>query len=161
MVRYSIIITRTIQAIIATEGSELVSRFFPAVGLDNNKGDHGVVTMTNGIETPIYQEIMIPEGIVTVDTAYAIVIPEGSGNLDWEVTTDWFGVAANEAYNAGTDSASGTTAVLTGEGEAINITAAFTGATALDVVGILFKRITAADTVGADVLYVGVYVSGS
>ena len=162
MVRYSIIITRTIQAIVASEGSDMVSKFYSAYRPFEAKGDHCGIDMPDLIPTSLYHEIMIPEGITTISNVYAIVIPLGTGDLDWEVTTDWFGLDASEQYNAGSDTASGTTSITNGDGEKIDITAAFTGATENDVVGVVFKRDggDVADTVGATVLYVGLYVSG-
>lgn len=141
----------------------MVSDFYPMHVPSGTKGDHVGVVMTDGLETDVKQEFMIDEDITTITSVYVILVPNGTGNLDWSCTTDWFQVNAGEQYNNGSDSTSGTTAVTNGEGEAIDITAAFTGATGGDIIGLVFTRDgdDASDTVSADVTYLGVYVEGT
>ncbi len=140
-----------------------LSQWFPAVTPDATKGDHPGISMFDAEETTINQSFVIPNSITSIAEAYVVVIPEGTGNLDWESTTDFGQIAGGEQYNANSDSRSSTTAVTNGEIEGIDISAALTGATAKDLVGITFTRDgdDAADTVGATVYYMGIWIRGT
>ena len=140
-----------------------LSQFFEASDPDGNKGTYASMLMLDAQETTIRQTFMIPASITSLDTAVLVVIPDGSGNLDWEVTTNFGELCTGEQYDTNTDSTTGTTAVTDGEIECIDITAALTGAAAEDLVGIEFKRDgdDASDTVGATVHFIGIWVKGT
>ena len=144
-------------------GAGDLTQWFPASDPDNSKGTHPSMGMTDGIETIVRQSFVIPASITTVTVASAVVIPDGSGNLDWEAATNFGALCANEQYNNATDSDTGTTAVTSGEIECIDISAALTGAIAEDLVGIEFKRDgnDAADTVNALVHFIGIWIKGT
>ena len=144
-------------------GAGTTSQWFPASDPDGNKGDHPTMEMVDAEETIIRQSFVIPESVTAIVEAVVVVIPDGSGNLDWECTTDFGQLCGNEQYNANSDSTTGTTAVTNGEIECINIAAALTGATAKDLVGIAFKRDgdDASDTVNALVHFLGIWIRGT
>ena len=125
---------------------------------NSNKGRHKTVLMDDGVETTIREEFYIPSGFSSLTTAVAIVIPLGTGNLDWEIATHFTG--NGEQFDVHADSTTGTTAVTNGEREQFDISAALTGIAADDLVGIEFKRDgdDAADTVGAGVHLIGFYI---
>ena len=152
----------TIAAVAAVSAGNL-EQWFPASDPNNSKGTHPSMIMLDGEETIIRQSFYIPSGITTVDTAVVVVIPDGNGNLDWEADTNFGLLCAHEQYDANPDSTTGTTTVTDGEIECIDISAALTGATASDLVGIEFMRDgdDGADTVNADVHFIGIYVKGS
>lgn len=140
-----------------------LSQWFPAVKPNSFKGDHPSFSMVDGEETTLYQSFAIPNSITTIQEALVVVIPDGSGNLDWEVTTDFGQIAGGEQYNVNSDTASGTTAVTNGEIEGLDISASLTGATSKDLVGIVFKRDgdDVSDTVGDIVHYMGIWIRGT
>jgi hypothetical protein len=140
-----------------------LSQWYPAVQPNSTKGDHPTVQMVDAQETTVYQSFVVPYAITSIVEAYVVVIPDGTGNLDWQCTTDFGTIAAGEQYNASSDSTTGTTAVTNGEIEGINISAALTGAAAKDLVGITFMRDgnDAADTVNAAVHYLGIWIRGT
>ena len=145
----------------AAAESVWLDEFFPAVAPDAAKGAYPAVTMTDGIDTTIYQLFMIPDDITTITNAVVMVIPEGTGNLYWQCDTN--GAACGEDFETNTDSIGATaTGVTTDEIECIDISDAFTGFTAGDVVGLQFIRLgsNASDTVNADAFYLGVLIQG-
>jgi hypothetical protein len=144
-------------------GAGDLEQYFPASDPDDYKGRHPSMMMYDDMETTIRQSFYIPGSVVTLAQAVAVVIPDGSGNLDWECVTHFGQLCLNEQYNANADSTTGTTAVTNGEIECIDISAALTGATARDLVGVEFKRDgdDAADTVDADVHFIGIYIRGT
>ena len=145
----------------AAAESVWLDEFFPAVAPDAAKGAYPAVTMTDGIDTTIYQLFMIPDDITTITNAVVMVIPEGTGNLYWQCDTN--GAACGEDFETNTDSIGATaTGVTTDEIECIDISDSFTGFTAGDVVGLQFIRLgsNASDTVNADAFYLGVLIQG-
>lgn len=140
------------------------SQFFPVANPNGNKGTYASVVMPNSYVTVVRQTFMIPKDIASVDTAAVVVIPDASGNLRRSVATNFGLLCAGEQYDTNTDSiAIGQVAVTNGEIECIDITAALTGATAEDLVGIEFTRDAedALDTVEDTVHYIGVWVKGT
>jgi len=85
-------------------------------------------------------------------------IPDAAGDLRWGVDTHFGAVCANEAYNANTDViALNQTTLTQDEIECLDITAALTGATGSDLVGLEFRRdADGTDTIEAKVHYIGV-----
>lgn len=134
------------------------AQFIAASDPNSNKGRHKTVLMPDDDETTIREEFYIPSDFASLTTAVAIVIPLGTGNLDWEIVTHFAG--NGEQFDVHADSTTGTTAVTNGEREQFDISAALTGIAADDLVGIEFKRDgdDAADTVGAGVHFVGFYI---
>ena len=138
-----------------------IDQFFPAVAPDSYKGTYPAVMMTDGADTTLYQLFIIPDDITTINNAVVMVIPEGTGNLRWQCATN--GAQCGEDFETNTDAiGADVTAVTTDEIECIDISDAFTGFTAGDVVGIQFIRIGSHvdDTVDADVFYLGILIQG-
>ena len=110
----------------AAAESVWLDQFFPATMPDSNKGAYAAVKMTDTIDSPIYQTFIIPDDITTITTAVVMVIPEGTGDLDWQCDTA--GAACGEDFETNTDAIAETqTAVTTDEIECIDISDAFTG----------------------------------
>ena len=134
--------------------------FYPRVDPTAQIGDHSGIPLADGIETPVKVEFMVPPGISTITKAVVAVISAASGNLDWEVATDFGQLDGGENYNQNSDSDSDTTSVLANKITSLDISAALTGATSYDVVGLVFTRDgdDAADTIGDVVYYLGMYI---
>jgi hypothetical protein len=95
----------------------------------------------------------------TINALVTVVVPSGTGNMRYGVDTQWAAACNNEVYNINVDAIAATdVAVTIWELECIDISAAFTGIIAGDVVGITFTRIGghANDTVGGDCYYLGI-----
>ena len=145
----------------AAAESVWLDQFFPAVDPDTHKGAYPAVTLADEIDSTVYQLFIIPDDITSITNAVVMVIPDGTGNLYWQCDTN--GAACGEDFETNTDSIGATaTAVTTDEIECIDISDAFTGFTAGDVVGIQFIRLgsNANDTVGADCYYLGLLIQG-
>ena len=145
----------------AAAESVWLDQFFPAVDPDTHKGAYAAVTLTDGIDVPVYQTFIIPDDITTITNAVVIVIPGGTGNLRWQCDTA--AATCDENFETHTDAIGATvTAVITDEFECIDISDALTDATSGDIVGIQFIRTASnvADTVGADVYYIGILIQG-
>lgn len=143
--------------------SAWLSQFFPAEDIDDSHGTYATVNMVDGEDITVRQTFMLPEQIVTVTRAVVIVIPEGTGDLRWTATTNFAQICADEDYQTHTDvTGPGVTAVTTDEVECINFAAALTNAVGGDLVGLEFVRSAsnAADTVDADVHYIGILIQG-
>lgn len=139
-----------------------VDQFFPYPQGDNHKGAYAAGLMPDDIDTEVYQTFYIPDDITTITTAVVIIIPEGTGNLRWQCDTDF--ATCGEDFETHQDSIGATTtAVTTEEIECIDFSAALTGASGGDVVGIQFIRTASHvdDTVDADCYYVGILIRGS
>lgn len=97
----------------------------------------------------------IPSAWTTVSTCHLVVIPGSTTAFDYSVTTD-FG-ASGEAYSAGSDSTSGTTATLTDTiVTEIDLTASITGVTGGDYVGMIYTN-----TDASNLFIIGLRISGS
>jgi hypothetical protein len=143
-------------------GTGLDDQFFPAVDPNEVKGLWPSVLMPDGEETTVYQTFNIPANFSSIDTAVALVIPEGTGNFRRSAATDI--AACGEDFETHQDTvAEGNVAVTTDEVECIDISAALTPAVGSDFVAISFTRHgdDALDTVNADVYYVGIYIEGT
>lgn len=140
-----------------------LSQWFPASDPNGFKGNHPSMVLIDGVETTVRQSFAIPYSITSIAEALAVIIPDGNGNFDWEVATDFGQIAGGEQYNLNNDSTTGTTAVTSGEIEGIDFSAALTGATAKDLVGVEFMRDgnDASDTVNADVHFIGIWIRGT
>lgn len=139
-----------------------VDQFFPYVQGDSHKGTYAVGLMPDDIDTEVYQTFYIPNDIAVIDTAVVIIIPEGTGNLRWQCDTDF--ATCEEDFETHQDSVGATTTPVTIEEiECIDISAALTGASGGDVVGIQFIRTASHinDTVDAACYYVGILIRGS
>jgi len=145
----------------AAAESVWLDQFFPAVDPDTHKGAYPAVTLADEIDSTVYQLFIIPDDITSITNAVVMVIPDGTGNLYWQCDTN--GAQCGEDFETNTDTiAANATAVTTDEIECIDISDAFTGFTAGDVVGIQFIRLgsNANDTVGADCYYLGLLIQG-
>ena len=145
-------------------GTAWLDQFFPADNPDSNYGTYNTVLMGDGLESTIRQTFMIPDDIATIVRAVVIIIPEASGNLRWSAATNFAQVCSNEDYQTHTDSIAGTTtAEDVDEVECVDISAALTNAVGGDLVGLEFTRSgeNVADTINADVHYIGVLIQGS
>lgn len=146
----------------AASGEAWVDQFFPVMVPDTNKGAYAALKMYDDETSTVYQTFMIPDDIASITTAVVMIIPDGTGNLYWQCDTN--GAACGEDYQTNTDSiGANATAVTTDEIECIDISAALTGFTGGDVVGLQFIRLgeNANDTVNADCYYLGVLIQGS
>lgn len=136
--------------------------FFPAPNPDSYIGQHGVMQMLDGVDTTILMDFTLPLDFnITTWSVDVLLIPGGTGNLRRAVTTDFGLICAGEAYNANQDTiAAGEVAVTANEVECLDITAALTGSTPLDLVGMEFTRYGshANDTVNAVCYFVGVVI---
>ena len=145
----------------AAAESVWLDQFFPAVSPNSYKGAYAAIRMQDALDVTIYQTFMIPDDITTITNAVFMVIPEGAGNLYWQCDTN--GAQCGEDYQTNTDSiGADVTLVAIDEIECIDISAAFTGFTAGDVVGLQFIRLASSgtDTVDADVYYIGLLIQG-
>ena len=127
-----------------------------SVVLSAQYGDYGVTTLVDLETNAVAVSLAVPSDFVTLVKAVAVVIPLGTGNMRWSVTTDF--AANGEAYQANSDSIVATdTAVVTGVMTEINIADALTGLAANDYLGIEFTRsgAHANDTVTASVRFLG------
>lgn len=128
-------------------------------------GTHPAVLLPDGADTTVYEEIILPTGILALESAEAIIVPGGTGNLRRSAASN-FGEIDSEAYNNHTDSiAAGQIAVTLNVLESIDISALFTSVAAEDLIGFSFTRegSNVNDTVNADCYYLGVrirYVGG-
>jgi len=140
-----------------------LSQWFKASDPDSFKGTHPSMQLLDAVENTIRQSFVIPSSITTVTVASVVIISEASGNLDWEVVTNFGGLCVNEDFDLNTDSTTGTTAVTVDKITCIDISAALTGAAAEDLVGIEFKRDgdDAADTIGDRVHFIGIWIKGT
>jgi len=154
----------TIAAAAGGGGTAWLDQFFPAGGTDSIKGAYAAVELPDLVDTDLWQTFMMPNAIVNIVRAVAIVIPSAAGNFRWECVTNFGAICSNASYQQHTDSIGATASAVTqNEIECIDISAALTGALGGDLVGIKFTRTASniADTVSASVYYVGIIISGS
>ena len=145
-------------------GSGDISQYFPAVDPDTFIGTHPALILPDARETSIRQSFMIPRDITTIDQASVIVVTAATGDLRWSCATTFGALNVPEDYDNHTDSIAATdTGCTVDRITVLDITAALTGAAALDLVGITFTRHGdhANDTIDAAVYYIGIYVEGS
>jgi hypothetical protein len=144
-----------------------VSIYYPVQFPDSYLGDHPAAAMPQTIDNEVRQSIMIPKDVVTLDKVYVLISapPYGSANRNmvWGVDTDFGAISGGEDYDQHTDSTSGTATLGNDDIEYIDIIAAFTSATANDLVGVKFKRTgsSGSDTLEGNAYYFGIYVEGS
>lgn len=115
--------------------------------------------MPDNETTVIYHQIIMPQNLTSLSEARIVVVPGGTGNIYRSIATTWGAPGTGEKYDTHTDSIGvGAVAVTINKLEALDITAALTGAVAGDLVGITFTRQggNALDTVDADCYYCGV-----
>jgi len=145
----------------AAAESVWLDQYFPVSNPNGNKGAYAAFNMVDGEDSTLYQTFIIPDDITTITTAVVQIIPEGTGNFYWQCDTA--GAQCGEGFETNQDSiGADVTAVTTDEVECIDISDAFTGFTAGDVVGLQFIRVgsSATDTVDADCYYLGVLIQG-
>ena len=135
-----------------------VEFFVGALDADATIGSFPAVSMADGASVAVYTYLLIPSNFQTFVKAEALVVAGGTGDMRRSVDTT-FGAVGSETYNAASDSiAAGEVAVTTNLINAVDISAAFTGVAAGDLVGIKFTRVGnhANDTVGAVCYFIGV-----
>lgn len=140
------------------------NQFFPAVDTNAYKGTYATLQMVDAVDTDVWQTLLIPADIVTLTRAVVLVIPNGTGNTRWAVSTNFGAVCSNEDYQTHTDSiAAADSAVTQNEIECLDISSGLTGAVGGDLVGLKFTRYGshANDTIGGTVHYLGVLVEGT
>ena len=143
-------------------GTGIDDQFFPATEANERKGLWAGVLMPDGEDTTVYQTFNIPANFASIDTAVALVIPEGTGNLRRSAATDI--AACGQDFETHQDTVGvDQVAVATDELECIDISDALTAAVGGDFVAISFSResVSALDTVNADVYYIGIYIEGT
>jgi hypothetical protein len=141
-----------------------VKMFYPAVDPDVVYGTYAGIEMPDLADTIVYHTFMIPSDLVTITRAVVIVLSAGDGNLYWNCDTDFAALCSNADFEENTDTIAATaTAVDIEQLECINIAAALTGAAGLDLVGLKFTRqgSHANDTIGKEVIYLGVLIEGT
>ena len=146
----------------AAAESVWLDQFFPTMTPNTHKGAYATTIMPKELDTTVYHTFLIPDDITTITTAEVIVMPDASGDLRWQCDTE--GSACGEDFQTNQDSIGATvTNVAEDERECIDITAAFTGFTAGDLVGLQFIRtgINVADTVDGAIHYLGVLIQGT
>ncbi|MBA7490878.1 hypothetical protein ES702_01421 [subsurface metagenome] len=124
---------------------------------DSFVGTHIAAVLPDGVDTKLRIEIPIPEDFVSLTKAELLLVPGGTGNLRRSVTTN-FGKIGLENYNQHSDSiAVGEVPVTQNKIEAIDVSDAFTGIAAEDIVGFEFTRegSHANDTVNAPCYVIG------
>jgi len=145
-------------------GADWLNQFFPPVDTNAYKGTYATVQMLDAMTTDVWQTFMIPSDVVTITSASILVIPNGTGDIYWECSTNAGKVCSSEDYQTHTDSiAANTDAVTQNEIECINILAALTNSLGGDLVGLKFTRLGAhaSDTIGGTVHYLGVLIEGT
>ena len=134
--------------------------FIPVPNPNSYVGDHSAVRLTDDVDVLVRMDFFLPlEFDITTWSVDVLVIAGGTGNLRRGVDTD-FGLIT-ELYNVNSDTiAAGVVAVTINLITAIDITAALTGSTALDTVGMEFTRYGSdgTDTVDADCYMLGVLI---
>ena len=143
-------------------GTGIDDQFFPATDPSERKGLWPGVLMPDGEDTTTYQTFNIPANFASIDTAVALVIPEGTGNLRRSAATDI--ATCGEDFETHQDTVGvDQVAVTTDELECIDIIDALTDAVGGDFVAISFSReaVDALDTVEAAVYYIGIYIEGT
>jgi len=135
--------------------------FYPAPDPDDYKGTYASMLLLDDQVVLVRQTFYLPSNYVGADGwgVHVIVIPDGTGNLRWGVSTNFAEVCNDEGYQTHTDSiALGQSAVTADEVECLDISDGLTGALAGDLVGIEFTRDAedALDTVDDEVHYVGI-----
>lgn len=120
----------------------------------------GSVIGTTTLDGTAYMVFSVPTGFNSLSKAVVRVYdPTTTGDLRYSVATAWG--ADGEDRSGTTDSISGTTVALTsGQIKDIDISAAFTGIAAGDLVGVNFTRLgsEAADTMGNLFVVVGLLI---
>lgn len=125
---------------------------------DGNIGQHPTKVMADDTDTLIYNQISLPMEFQQLVTCQVIVVSAASGDMVWTTNTDFGGLCATEDYNTHSDTGGDTTTVTLNDFECIDVSAAFTGVAAGDLVGILFTRDGDAggDTIDDTVYYLGI-----
>jgi len=121
-------------------------------------GSFPATSMTDGLTVDVYTYLLIPSNFQTLVSVDAIVIPNGTGNMRRSVDTTW-GTIGTATYNNASDSiAASEVAVTINLLNSIDISAAFTGVSAGQLVGVKFTRAGghADDTVGSTCYFMGV-----
>lgn len=125
-------------------------------------GTHPAITLTDGADETVYQEIYFPVLMTVLNSVKIFLIPAASGNLSWGCNTNWGRICAGAHADEGSDTIiQHQESVDVNQIECIDITNAFTGVLAGSLGGIAFTRYgaTALDTVNANVFYIGVEVN--
>jgi hypothetical protein len=108
---------------------------------DGSKGTHPAIVLSDGVDVTVLFEIVIPKDFVSLSKAELILIPGGTGNLRRSVNTNFGKVGVGENYNQHTGNIpAGEVPVTLDKIEAIDVSDAFTGVAAEDVVGLEFTR---------------------
>ena len=149
--------------IASNPNTSYLNHFETAPNPDSYKGTYATMMMADTVDTLIRMVFIIPEDIVTITTAVVVIIPNDTGNIRWNVSTNFAKLCNNEDYQTHTDSIAATDSGVTAdELECLDITGALTGALGEDIVGLEFTRegSHANDTIGDSVHFIGVYIEG-
>ena len=120
---------------------------------DSFIGDHPVASLLDGVTNNVRFEFRVPNYFRELISAYVVLVPGGTGNMDRGVSASW-GRGCTEDYNTHTDSiVAGVVAVTANKLECIDVSDALDGVAAGDEVGLTFTRRggQAVDTVDATV----------
>ena len=134
--------------------------YYPPVESDAYIGQHYGAQMLDNVDTIVGFEFTIPNNFHTLVSAVVMVlqITAAAPDMVWSATTDFAEACSVENYDANQDATgSQTSQVLQNDLVCLDISAALTGITAGDLVGMEFLRDgdNGSDTVGGPVLCLG------
>ena len=137
--------------------------FVPVIDPNATLGDHPGIDLPDATDTNVYAQVYLPSDFATLDSCDIVVVSAASGNMVWVVNTDFGEICNSEDYNTHTDTGGATTGLVINDLECLDITAAFTGVAANDLVGIKFIRDgdNEDDTIGDSVYFLGIRVGYS
>jgi hypothetical protein len=124
-------------------------------------GTYDASQMLDGVDTLIRMTFQIPYSIIHVGSVKIMVVAVGTGDLRRSVTTEFARPCGAEHYDNHTDSiAASQVAVTINHIMCLDITAALTGITAGDMVGLEFTRHASnvLDTINATVYFLGILI---
>ena len=124
----------------------------------DNETIHPEVLMEDNQSTTLWDSVYLPLDFQQLISAQVIVLPRSTGDLRWNISTAWGKLCADEDYNQHTDSIAATeTAVTDNKLSCVDISAAFTGVAAGDLIGFQFTREggDVGDTLNAECAYLG------
>jgi hypothetical protein len=128
---------------------------------DDTIGRYSSIVLPDLADVVVNDGFQIEDSLITLGHVYVMIIPAATGNMRWGVDTN-FGDPCVEDYDAHSDSiAANQTAVTINKINCIDITAALTGVSLGDVVGLEFTRYATSglDTVDDECHFVGILLT--
>ncbi len=108
--------------------------------LTASEGDYGTATVGNDTQDGgLFWSVPIPTGFSTLTRAVLVTVPVETGTVRWNVATSF--AADGEARTANADSIAATdTSATAAQILELDVSTAFTGIAALDILGFRFNR---------------------